>query len=304
MLIHVLGAGAGGGFPQWNCNCDNCSGLRSGTLNGVARTQSSIAFSTNETEWVLVNVSPDIRTQIEYLSLNKKNNEMRWSPISSVILVDAQIDHTAGLMLLREGAPLEVHCTPAVRQELTLDYPVFNVLNNFCSVKAHDISNNAKPFKVTGGNHLQFTAISLPGRAPLYSRSRYLSDTQGHVIALYVFDPLTQGKVLYAPAIDRLTPELKHYMDLADVLFLDGTFWDEDELLRLNVSKRKASDMGHWALSGQNGFLNVLTNLKNKRIILTHINNTNPILNESSPEFLQLKEHGIEVARDRLRLQI
>ena len=208
MLIHILGTGAGGGFPQWNCHCPNCTGLRNGSLNGKARTQSSIAVSAGREEWVLINASPDLRSQIQNLTSNLKSEKIRHSPVASVVLVDAQLDHAAGLALLREGPPLEVYCTREVYRDLINDLPLLKVIDHFCGVNCHTIGAGEKTFTPMGARHLNFTVIPLRAKAPRYSRHRQEGDTFGQAIALYIEDSHTGGKLLYSPALAGFTPEL------------------------------------------------------------------------------------------------
>ena len=165
MKIHVLGSAAGGGFPQWNCNCANCYGLRNGKINATPRSQSSIAVSTNGENWLLFNASPDLRTQLEQFPEIQPRKGLRDTGISAVVLVDSQIDHCAGLLSLREGCPLDVYTTERVYQDLSQDFPLLSVLEHWdggLNWKCIDVK--AEPFSVPGIDDLSITPIALAGQ--------------------------------------------------------------------------------------------------------------------------------------------
>src|SRR5713226_7859446 len=172
MRIVVLGAAAGGGFPQWNCNCRNCSGLRSGKIRAKRRTQSSIAVTSDSVNWVLINTSPDVLTQLAQTPLLQPARAIRDTGINSIILVDGQIDHTVGLFMLREGRPLEVYCTPSVHEDLTTGNPIFNVLSSYCTVNWHPIALDGISFAIPGIGALRFDAIPVESKAPPFSPHR------------------------------------------------------------------------------------------------------------------------------------
>jgi pyrroloquinoline quinone biosynthesis protein B len=174
MRIRVLGSGAGGGFPQWNCNCRNCQGVRSGSIRALPRTQSSIAISADGERWVLFNASPDIRAQLESFPALQPARGIRDTAICAILLVDAQIDHTTGLLLLREHTQAwNVYCTAAVHQDLTSGFPVFNILSHFRGVTWHEIGTDESSFTIPGAEGLEFTAVPLRSEAPPYSPHRH-----------------------------------------------------------------------------------------------------------------------------------
>ena len=173
MKIRVLGAAAGGGFPQWNCNCPNCDGVRKGKIKARPRTQSSIAVSVNNLDWILFNASPDILAQIKAFPALQPARSIRDTAIRAIILIDSQIDHITGLLMLREGKPLEIYCTEMVREDLTTGNPLFNVLGHYCSVNWHKLpTHNGNGFSVIGAQRLRFTAVPLISKAPPYSPHR------------------------------------------------------------------------------------------------------------------------------------
>jgi pyrroloquinoline quinone biosynthesis protein B len=302
MQIRVLGSAAGGGFPQWNCNCPNCAGLRAGTLHAAARTQSSIAVSADGLSWVLINASPDILQQIKASPFLQPNRARRDTGIVAVVLIDAQIDHTTGLLMLREGKPLDIYCTEMVRQDLTTGNPLFKILGHYCGVEWHPVQINAD-FTIPGAAGLRFGALTLTSKAPPYSPHRE-DPHQGDNIGLTIEDVGTGGRAFYAPGLAEIEAHLVPSMEAADCLLVDGTFWTDDEMLRLGVSKKRAREIGHLPQSGDNGMIAALARFRKPRKILIHINNTNPILDEDSPERAELNAQKIEVAYDGMELVV
>jgi len=302
MQIHVMGSGAGGGFPQWNCNCTNCRGYRQQTLQTPARTQSSIAISDNGVDWVLINASPDIRQQLASFPAMQPARQLRDTAIKSIVLVDAQLDHTTGLLLLREGEKLNVYCTVAVQEDLTNGFPVLPLLQHYCGVNIQTISPQ-NVFSVSGAENLQFEAIALSGKAPPYSPHRQQPQL-GDNIALMITDLRNQKSLFYAPGIATITPEVKVYLSRADCILIDGTFWTENEMSEAGVGHKAAKEMGHLPQSGEEGMLVKLKEFDQARRILIHINNTNPILDSNSDAYETLTQNGIEVAFDGMEITL
>lgn len=305
MRIRVLGAAAGGGFPQWNCNCPNCDGLRKGTIRAQARTQSSIAVSSNGTDWALFNASPDILTQIRQFPALQPGRAIRDTGIRGVILMDGQIDHTTGLLMLREGKQsLELYCTDMVHEDMTTGNPLFKILGHYCGVNWNRLPiERDNSFSVTGVENLKFTAVSLKSKAPPYSPHRN-DPHDGDNIGMRITDTRSGKTVFYAPGLGEIEPHLRPYMEAADVVMVDGTFWTEDEMVTLGISQKRAREIGHLPQSGPGGMIEVLRPLRASRKVLIHINNTNPILNEDSAERAELKRNGIEVAFDGMDIEI
>lgn len=303
----MLGSAAGGGFPQWNCNCPNCDGFRKGTIRTRPRTQSSIAVSQDGASWVLFNASPDLLSQFRAFPELQPARALRDTAVSAVVLMDAQIDHTTGLFMLREGKPLEIYSTDMAREDLTTGNPIFNILRHYCGVNWHpvpvDSQGSGAQFQVTGGGDLSFTAAPVASKPPPYSPHRD-RPRDGDNIGMRIADPRT-GKVLfYVPGLGQIEPRLKPFLEEADCLMIDGTFWTDDEMIRLGVSKKRALEIGHLPQSGASGMIEVLKPLKASRKVLIHINNTNPILNEESPERRELEAAGIEVAYDGMDITL
>lgn len=304
MYVHVLGSGAGGGFPQWNCNCANCRGVRDGSIKATLRTQSSIAISANGKDWVLFNTSPDIKKQLDDFSAFQPGRAVRDTAICAILLVDAQIDHVTGLLMLREHtAPWDVYCTEAVHQDLTSGFPVFNILSHFRGVHWHEVKTDESSFTIPRAEGLVFTAVPLKSEAPPYSPHRH-NTVPGDNIGVKIEDSRT-GKVLfYAPGLGVIEDHVRHYMSQANCILVDGTVWTNNEMSNEGISDKLASEMGHLDQYSEGGIINVLNRMSKPRKILIHINNTNPILNEDSDQRRILNEAGIEVAYDGMDIDL
>ncbi|WP_275553416.1 pyrroloquinoline quinone biosynthesis protein PqqB [Mixta sp. Marseille-Q2659] len=303
MQIKVLGSAAGGGFPQWNCNCKNCQGVRNGTMKTSRRTQSSIAISDNGKDWVLCNVSPDICHQL--LASPELNNPdvLRGTGIGAIILTDSQIDHSAGLLNLREGCPHHVWCTHEVHQDLTTGFPVFTMLSHWNGGLIHHKIVPEESFSVSVCQSLRFTAIPLLSNAPPYSQYRN-RPLPGHNVALFVEDGNSGKSLLYAPGLGEPDSALMPWLQKADCLLIDGTLWRDNELAATGVGQNTGKDMGHLALAEEQGLAALLAGLPAERKILIHINNTNPILDEESAERQSLTREGIEVSWDGMLIEV
>lgn len=303
MYIYVLGSAAGGGFPQWNCNCPNCHGVRTGSIQAKARTQSSIAVSENGTDWVLLNASPDIRQQLFEFKAAQPARKLRDTGITSVILMDSQLDHTTGLLTLREGCPMNVWCTAMVHQDLTSGFPVFNMLKHWNGgLQYHEI-NPKQAFKINGFENLEFLPLIIKSAAPPYSPHRN-DPHDGDNIALIIKDHKTQKQLFYAPGLGKIDDQIMQIMQSSDCVMIDGTLWTDDEMQQTGVGTKTGREMGHLYISGEGGSLSYLNQLNTPKKVLIHINNTNPILNENSSQFAELKANGVEVAYDGMQIEL
>ena len=304
MKVMVLGSAAGGGFPQWNCNCNNCCGVRSGSLDAIPRTQSSIAVSVDGERWILFNASPDIRSQLEANPPLQPKRGRRDTGVHGVVLADSQIDHTTGLLFLREGCPLRVYCTDMVAQDLSTGFPIFVMLQSWDGGVIHTtVPIDGSAFQVSDIEEISITAIPLDGKAPPYSPHRHdphVGDNVGYLIE----DTRSQASLFYAPGLGQMSSALLDMMGGADCVMVDGTFWSEDEMQWAGVGTKLASDMGHLPQSGDEGMLHWLSKIPGPRKILIHINNTNPILIENSPERKLVEETGVEVAYDGMAFDL
>lgn len=303
MRITVLGSAAGGGFPQWNCNCRNCAGVRDGSVRAKPRTQSSIFVQPDgASDGILFNASPDVLEQIRSSRTLQPGRGVRDTAIAGVVLIDGQIDHSTGLLMLRErGRPLPVWCTDPVHEDLSTGHPVLRVLEHFCGVQREPIVPDGRPFHVPGAEGLALRAFALASKAAPYSPHREAPVPGDNIGVL-----LSQNgrSVFYAPGLGDITPALFDVMCSADAVMVDGTFWTDDEMIGLGLSKKTARSIGHLPQSGAGGMIEWLDRLPARtRRLLIHVNNTNPILDEDSPERAELARHGIEVCEDRMTIE-
>ena len=310
MKVLVLGSGAGGGCPQWNCNCAMCAAARNGTRLIRPRTQSSIAVSPDGKRWVLLNASPDIGQQLRMQPILHPKQGLRDTPIKAVILMDAQIDHATGLLSLREGPPIELYVTPCVFEDLTTGLPILTVLEHYCGVHWHLLpvagEQKVAEFAVDGFESLRFRAIAIPGKAPPYSPHRH-DPKVGDNIALEITDLRNGKRLFYAPGLGEVGPQELEWMSDCDLLMIDGTFWTEDEMVRAGLGSKYASDMGHLPQSAtreRGGMMDALDQTRAHRKLLIHINNSNPILDDYGPERAELAHRGIEVAHDGMEITL
>jgi pyrroloquinoline quinone biosynthesis protein B len=287
--VRILGSAAGGGFPQWNCRCPTCEAARSG--GAIARTQSSIAIRGERGPWFLGNASPDLRQQLEALP-DEGARGVRAAPVAAVLLTDAEIDHTAGLLLLRESsAPLRVYGSDEVRRALTDGYPVLRILSEYSGVEWRTLDAGAAV--ALDGSTLEVERFAAGGDAP-----RYFADAEVEASGLTFRE--RESVLTYLPGMARLDDDVRRRLAASDVVLVDGTCWRDDELARLGISDRTSRQMGHVPLSDS---LPALAALERPRVILVHINNTNPILLEDSPERDAVTAAGIEIAADGLEVE-
>jgi pyrroloquinoline quinone biosynthesis protein B len=294
--VRILGSAAGGGFPQWNCHCPTCEAARTG--NGARpRTQSSLAIRGAEGPWFLANASPDLRQQLEDLPADGAT-AVRAAPVAGVLLTDAELDHTAGLLLLRESSePIRVYGSEQVRRALTEGYPVLPILDRYCGVEWQALEPG-RPVAIDGSS-LGVESFAAGGDAP-----RYLAGADVEATGLVFRDRVTGGVLTYVPGLARMDDAVRERLAAGDVVLVDGTFWRDDDLARLGISDRTATQMGHVPLSGPGGTLEALAALERPRAILVHINNTNPVLLEHSPERDAVRRAGVEVADDGLEIEL
>ncbi|MBV8876800.1 MAG: pyrroloquinoline quinone biosynthesis protein PqqB [Gammaproteobacteria bacterium] len=306
MKLRVLGSAAGGGFPQWNCNCRNCSGVRTGTLRALRRTQSSVAVCGEDAaSWVLINASPDILAQLAAHPDLQPARAPRDTAIAAIVLVDGQIDHTTGLFMLRESTrPLLVWCTDAAGADLTRGNPIFAVLQHYCGIEQRPMKPDGREFAIDGVAGIRWRALAVPGKPGPYSPHRE-SPVPGDNVALVMRDTRTQRSMVYAPGLGAMEETLWQAMQEAECVLVDGTFWTDEEMITLGLSRKRAREIGHLPQSGSGGMLEWLERLSPAtRRILIHVNNTNPILDENSAERAELARRGIEVAWDGLELEV
>jgi pyrroloquinoline quinone biosynthesis protein B len=306
--IIVLGSAAGGGFPQWNCNCDACRRARAGDRSARARTQASLAVSANGGDWYLLNASPDIRQQINRtrpLQPHPAIKERRHSPIAGVVLTNADVDHVAGLLSLRERQPMTLYGSARVLSVLDAN-AIFNVLDRDV------VSRRPLPLNVDlplgdRADSLSITGFAVPGKVPLWLEGvagPNLSGEKDEVIGLKVSEPSTGAYFFYIPGCATMSDDVRARLADAPFLFFDGTTWTDDEMCTAGVGVKTASRMGHMSMSGSAGSISALAPLGIRRKVFIHINNTNPVLMEDSPERREAQTHGWEIAEDGLEIDL
>jgi len=306
MRITTLGSAAGGGFPQWNYNCRNCAGVRSGRVRAKARTQSSIFVRPDAgDDGILFNASPDILQQIRANPWLQPARGVRDTAIAAVVLIDGQVDHATGLLMLRErGSPLPLWCTDPVAEDLSTGLPLLRVLDHYCGVQRHRIALDGAAFQIPGVPNLALRALPLASKAAPYSPHREHA-APGDNIGVLIRDTARGSSVFYAPGLGAITPEVFDAMACSDCVLVDGTFWSDDEMPRLKLSSKSARDIGHLPQSGEGGMIEWLRRLPPAtRRMLIHINNTNPILDEDGAERVALRGEGIEVCEDGITFTV
>ncbi len=306
MLVRLLGTAAGGGFPQWNCNCANCRRVREHTIQAHTRTQSCVALSADGRRWFLLNASPDLRAQLEASpSLWPPQNATRGTVVEAILLSDADLDHTLGLLLLREGGDRTIYATTSVRNALSTGLGLADTLSAYCRVTWREPARELAPLLYADGttSGLRYAAIPLVGKPPRYMRERVAAQEDDEVGYRFV-DEQTGGKLLFLPGVVALDEALKAHIRDCDVLLLDGTFWSEHEMQEMGVGTTSAAQMGHLPVGGADGSLRQLAALGVPRVIYTHINNTNPMLREDGPEHAAVRAVGAEIGWDGLTLEL
>ncbi len=285
MWVRVLGSAAGGGSPQWNCGCEVCAAVRSGAAR--PRTQSSIAVSVDRQKWFLFNASPDVHQQIESSGLQALTQ--RESPVQAVLLTDAELDHTLGLLLLREAPSLRLYATPAVHKTLRDGSGLLSLLERYCSVEWTPVLPGAD-FSLTEGLFCRAFDVKTT------KKDRFgVGVDHGRVVGYRLTDESSGRTMIYLPGAQSLPSDLN-----ADCLLIDGTCWQEDELIRLGLLAKTSREMGHLPVQESLGPLAQL----HQRTIYLHLNNTNPILLEGTPERRAVERSGLEVAGDGLEVEV
>jgi len=304
--IRVLGAAAGGGFPQWNCGCPNCRGVRAGLVRATPRTQESVAVSADAERWFLLNASPEIRSQIEsFDGLHPK--APRHSPIDAIVLTNGDLDHTLGLLSLRESHPLVVFATERVRRGFTEGNVLYRTLERFPGQVTWRVLKPGREEVLAGADGrasgLLIEAVTVPGKPPIHLEHLGSGDPRDNV-GLKIRDAASGRRLAYFPAAGSLTADVHKALAEADCVFFDGTFWSSDELPALGLGAKRAADMAHLPVGGEAGSLAALRGLSATRRIYIHINNTNPLLCDDSVERKQVEAAGWEIAFDGMEVTL
>jgi pyrroloquinoline quinone biosynthesis protein B len=288
--VRFLGTAAGGGLPQWNCACTGCVAAR---RTGVGRTQDCLAVTGDGRAWYLVNASPDLRVQIAGAPELAPGPGLRDTPIRGVLLSSAELDHTLGLITLREATSLAVYATGPVRAALTGPFPAGPILSRYTTVDWCELTPG-KPSTVDGG--LTVTAVTLGAKRPRYADGLPGEDW---VVALRIADPATGGVLVYAPCLAEWGPAFGSAIEGAGVVVVDGTFLHDDEMTREAGGGRPASAMGHLPIEDTLARVPPGT-----RLLYTHLNNTNPVARPGAPELARLAAAGAEVAADGMVVEL
>jgi pyrroloquinoline quinone biosynthesis protein B len=301
-----LGSAAGGGFPQWNCGCPNCVGVRRGSISALARTQESVALSADGESWFLLNASPEIRQQIESFA-KLWPRALRDTPIQGIVLSNGDLDHCLGLLSLRESQPLALYSSERILRGFSEGNVLYRTLQRFEGhVTWHTLELGAteEPLGLLNGapSGLSVRVFAAPGKAALHLDQS--NPVPGDNVGVVIRD-LARGKTLaYIPAAGASSAAVVAAAASADAVFFDGTFWSSDELIRLGASTRRAEDMAHWPIGGPSGSLAFLSELGHARRVYIHINNSNPVLRDDSPERAAVQAAGVEVAYDGLEFEL
>ena len=311
MILKILGSTAGGGFPQWNCSCSNCDGVRNEALQTKACTQTQIALSPAPGAWVLVAASPDLRAQIlAHRELWPSPGNPGRSPIVAVYLLSADVDAVMGLLHLREFQSFAVYSTRSVRRILCEENSLFRVLERATPrVNWHELTlGETTSFCLPGCQEawpvFRYTAIGLGGSYPDYSDGVHHPEPPADEANIGFVLEQAGKKVFIAPSLSGRSFNWYEHAASADIALVDGTFWSDRELIATGRTQKTARDMGHLPLSGPDGLLAHYPRKARGRKILIHINNTNPILDENSAEHKAALEAGFEIAHDGLTIEL
>jgi pyrroloquinoline quinone biosynthesis protein B len=305
MHVVLLGAAAGGGFPQWNCWCPVCRAARETPPRALPRTQSSIAVSIDGAHWFLGNACPDVRGQLEPLVPNAPA-ETRHSPVEGVVFSDAELDHTLGVPLLRESRELQIWATRAVRDILTEHSRLLPTTQAFARVRVTELGpGRPEPLLLRDGapSGLTVEAVPVAGDPPRFAPRA----NSGHTSALIFREPATASGCAFVPSCGAVDTPLLALLGGMKLVFFDGTCYTDDEMLALGVSDRSATAMGHLPISGRPGSLELLRVLAGRggtRVVYTHLNNTNPVLIDGSAERRAVESAGIIVGADGMRFTV
>jgi pyrroloquinoline quinone biosynthesis protein B len=304
MVVRLLGSAAGGGVPQWNCGCRQCAAARGGIIQ--KRTQCSLAVSVDQRRWFLINASPDLRSQLISFPVQPSSGQ-RQTPLEAVLLTDADLDHVLGLFLLRESnSEISVGASKAIRRAVEEGFALTEVLAQYCGIRWAEVPLKFKPLLYRDGapSGLEYKGLEIQGPSPRYARrTSQIAPTLPRLV--YVFRELTTTRsVLVAPVVAILDPQLLVELWQADAVFFDGTFWSNDDFQQSGIEHPSVAELleGHLPIS--NGSLTTLAGIPATQKTYLHINNTNPILWNDSPERKRLDDLGIKVAWDGMEIEL
>lgn len=301
MIVRILGSAAGGGVPQWNCACTNCTAARA--RQALRRTQSTLALSVDGERWLLLNCSPDIAAQIEAFA-PLQPTQLRGTPVTAMLFTDANVDHLGGLAVLRQhGAHKFRSFSSAVVREIAVGQPAFapfaRAPHEWIALPLESHCE-ARDDEDIVGNQLVVRTLPLRGTTPGYDGRRAM---RGAVVAYEISERGAGRRLLFAPVFATIDETLRCAIDRAEVVLLDGTFYSDDELIALNLARKSAESLGHHPVGGPNGTLGQLRSVR-ARTIFTHVNNSNPMLDSASAAYAQVREFGAEIAYDGMEISL
>jgi pyrroloquinoline quinone biosynthesis protein B len=303
----VLGSAAGGGFPQWNSNAPGCRRARGGDPVARVRSQASLAVAANAQDWFVLNASPDLRLQIEATPVLHPSEGLRSSPISGVVLTGGDVDAIAGLLHLRERHRFSVYAAFRVIAVLAAN-PIFNVLSPDY-VERIELPPG-RPIELAGASGpsgLALIAFSVPAKVPLYLENPAedpVLGEEGDAVGLEVIELATGRSFFFIPGCAAMTDALRQRLAGSELVFFDGTLWRDDEMIRLGVGTKTGRRMGHMSMSGDDGTIAAFRDLDVRRRIFIHINNSNPVLLDDSPERQLAERAGWEIAYDGMEIRL
>lgn len=303
----VLGSAAGGGFPQWNSNAPACRRARYGEPGAKPCAQASLAVSGNERDWFVLNASPDLRLQIEATRVLHPREGLRSSPIAGVVVPGGDVDAVAGLLHLRERHRFTVYAPARVLAVIAAN-PIFGVLAPDCVRRVElTLDREIELAGATGASGLAVIAFAVPAKVPLYLETAGKDPVigeEGDAVGLEVIDTNTRRSLFFIPGCAAMTEGLRRRLAGAELVFFDGTLWRDDEMIRLGTGNKTGRRMGHMSMSGEDGTIAAFRDLGVKRRIFIHINNSNPVLLEDSPERREAEAAGWEIAHDGMEVRL
>jgi pyrroloquinoline quinone biosynthesis protein B len=313
LRLRVLGSGAGGGLPQWNCGCPPCRAARAGDPRVRARTQSSLAVSADGARWVLLNASPDVRVQLAaWPAAAPPEGSLRASPIAATVLTNADLDHCLGLLILREGGAPHIFATEPTFEAVEQGLGVLTALSAYGPTKSTALNFHGEETIITdrdgADTGVRVRAFAVTSKVPPYAQARGLGagrgELDGDTVGLLVRSAGSERVLAYVPGVRELDERLAGYLSQADTIFIDGTFWRTDEMTAMGLTTRDAKVMGHAPLSGSDGIIEYLQRFSRADRWLVHINNTNPIHFDDSAERRACESAGVRVSYDGLEVTV
>lgn len=305
MEVVVLGSAAGGGFPQWNCSAPLSKAAREGTIKAKWRTQASVAVSADGERWLLINASPDLRQQLLQNRCLWPRETPRHSPIDAVLLTGAEVDNVAGLLSMRESQPFTLWATTRVLDVLA-ENTIFGALSpDYVQRRAFPLDQKISIEGSRGPMGIDITAFAVPGKVPLFLEARNkgnLAGGPGETVGLEI--AAGGQRFHFVPGCARMTPELRQRLKGSALVFFDGTLWSNDELVDLGISQKTGARMGHMSISGADGTLAAFEDLDVRRKLFIHVNTTNPVLDDGSPQRAEIIARGWDVAEDGMRIAL